>query len=162
MLGEQILEFQLGLAILPQIQQRSQFREDQRSIESSALPHNDALDVEPILDASGKCLQHDEIFRRARRQARLCLDVERRRPVNYASLERKTGQRDIDWNSRSRFDEDHSMRERKPAGVGHPRTILTEKRIDETLFAAEARQQRDIDVACFDAVRPTAVLQGRR
>ena len=123
-------------------------------MQGRALPHDHALNVEPVLRPVGNRLQDDEILGRARSNDGWRSEVEVRRPRDHALFERKRAKGNIDWHVRRAFDEHNAVLERKLPCVIDATSESGQKSIDEHRFTTGTGHEGDVDVARLTRLTP--------
>ncbi len=112
----------------------------------------------PIAAAVGERLQHDKVFGGAGQQRKLGQELEHRRPGDHESLVRQATQSDVDADPGRRLQQQHAVPERELLGVGDARGEVPQELVDVPFLAAEAGQQRQVNVLRHARLAPT--LQG--
>src|SRR3990170_1072963 len=136
------------LGCLAQREKRLEFVDDHCPVEGSALPHQDAVHVHPILCAASEGLQHHKILRGASVQHDAWRKFPVARPFDAAFLERQGAERNIDADRASTPEQQDSALQRELTRSFDAWFELRKQAISGRAFAAERTEQRDVYIAC--------------
>lgn len=152
----QLLE---NLGHLLQFGQGPQLLANVGPIKFPCLPHDDPLDIDPILPAAGESFQDHQVFGGTSSQGNLGRKIEMRGAANDQLFKRQPSQCYIESYALARPEQQHSPFQGKLGGVGESSFKVVQQNFYERPFPAESRQESKVDVNGLARLAPALERQ---
>ena len=108
----------------------------------NALPDQDPLNIELILQTVGESLHHNEILRRTKPENRIGLNFYQPRTPGGFFLKRQSSQRYIYPNTFRTFEQQNPVLKSKFPTIFYPGLKYFQQRVDVCFLATKAREER--------------------
>ena len=108
----------------------------------NALPDQDPLNIELILQTVGKGFHHNEIFRRTKPENRIGLDFHQLGTPGCLLFKRQCAKRYIYSNAFRTFEQQNPVLKSKFPAIFHPGLKYFQQRVNVCFLATKAREER--------------------
>jgi hypothetical protein len=125
----------------------------------NALPHQDTLNIELVLQTVGKGFHHNEILCRTKPENSIGLNFYQLRTAGCLLFKRQSSQRYVYSNTLTTFEKQHPVLKSKRPAIFYPGLEYFQKRIDVCFLATEAREECEVHIASEPWFAP--VLNGQ-